>query len=177
MTHRTLAPLNPIVTYSMLIGGAFRRYRRALGIEQGGIARATGILQSAISKMERGQTPFTVSNLSAAVQQLNALSDRPFGTLGLDGSRCLDPAIVDSPVSPIEVLQLAQVAAINCARDGVTVLFTKPSQIKSFQTVRVLGRDAIGLRLDHAYREIQDLIRDRADCAGWVNPLPIGHEL
>jgi len=151
VTHRALVPLNPIVLHSMLIGAAFRRYRKAFGIDQRLTARALGVSQSSLSKRERGDQPFSVSDLCSAVQQLNALALSSTS----EGLQFLDAGICERPVSVIQVIQLAQVASMNCAQDGVTVLFSAPTRIKHFQLLRLLGRDAINLRLEQAYLEIE----------------------
>jgi transcriptional regulator with XRE-family HTH domain len=158
--HRALVPLNPILTFSMIVGAALRRLRRRHSITQGDLAAALRMGQSALSKLERGEVEFTTSTLFAAAQAINQIANHPVhrpdprrinaATLSLT-----DNAVVLAwpvPVSAIEVLKTAHAAAVDCAGDGVTVLFCSPSRLEDSQKIRVLGSAAIERRLERGER-------------------------
>jgi transcriptional regulator with XRE-family HTH domain len=70
-THKLPTAVMP---YNALVGHVIQRHRESLGKNQGEVAQALGLTQSAYSRVESGQTALTVSHLRALT---NALRTTP----------------------------------------------------------------------------------------------------
>lgn len=59
-----------VMPYNALVGQVIQRHREILGKNQGEVAQALGLTQSAYSRVESGQTALTVSHLRSLTKTL-----------------------------------------------------------------------------------------------------------
>src|ERR1700712_4515879 len=67
MSSRPAAKL----TYTALLGQILQHHRQRLGLQQADVAAALGILQPAYSRIEKGDTSITVTQLRIVARTLN----------------------------------------------------------------------------------------------------------
>lgn len=64
-----------VMPYNALVGQVIQRHREILGKNQGEVAQALGLTQSAYSRVESGQTALTVSHLRSLASTLRTTPD------------------------------------------------------------------------------------------------------
>jgi len=67
---RISTSVTPKIAYAALVGRVIEHYRLKAGVNQGQIAHALGITQSAYSRLEQGQSAMNVVQLNAVATQL-----------------------------------------------------------------------------------------------------------
>jgi len=82
------------ITYGALVGRMVEIRRKQLGISQEPLARALGITQSAFSRLERGRSTLTVTQLRIIARHLSIraaelLDEAEFYVLPLQGGETL----------------------------------------------------------------------------------------
>jgi transcriptional regulator with XRE-family HTH domain len=64
------------VPYTTLVGRLLQHYRQQRGLQQADVAAALGILQPAYSRIEKGDTSITVTQLRIVARALNMRASR-----------------------------------------------------------------------------------------------------
>lgn len=62
--------VKPIITYGAIVGRVIENDRRGAGVDQGTIAKALRISQSAYSRLEQGQSAMTLAQLRTVAEVL-----------------------------------------------------------------------------------------------------------
>jgi transcriptional regulator with XRE-family HTH domain len=92
--------MRPATTYSQVLGQVVEAYRKSAGMTQETLATQLGLSQSAYSRLERGETPFTMPQVRKLSIALGA--------------------------APATVIQVADKGVVELKSRGVTVLDDKP---------------------------------------------------
>ncbi|NNN18756.1 MAG: helix-turn-helix transcriptional regulator [Acidimicrobiaceae bacterium] len=66
----------PTLTYATLVGRIVEHHRKQQGIHQEAVAQTVGISQSAYSRLEKGQTAMSVTQLRLIAEVLNTTPER-----------------------------------------------------------------------------------------------------
>ena len=96
-----MQPLKPIVPYTALVGQVVANQRERLRLQQGALAAALGLSQSAYSRIETGDTTMSMSQLNALSQHLRIL--------------------------PSEILRRADALVIQLQAQGVEIISERPT--------------------------------------------------
>ncbi len=73
---KTMVIPKPTLTYATLVGRIVEHHRRQQGIHQEAMAQSIGISQSAYSRLEKGQTAMSVTQLRLIAEELSTTPDR-----------------------------------------------------------------------------------------------------
>lgn len=71
MKAKSTGKIEPVLTYGALVGQVLQQLRKGRGIDQGLMAQAVGLSQSAYSRIESGQTAISLVQLRKASEHLH----------------------------------------------------------------------------------------------------------
>jgi transcriptional regulator with XRE-family HTH domain len=110
--------LTPETTYQSVIGRILVKFRKALNIDQSVLAASAGVTQSTWSRIERGESPLTVSQLAKASESLR--------------------------VHPSNILIEAEQAISELKKQGVIIRMDNVETKKNNNAIAMIGAAALG---------------------------------
>lgn len=113
MNYNSSTLVTPAILYATVVGRVVQQYREMKGMKQADLAEVLGITQSAYSRIEKGQTPMTITQLGQVA-----------GHLGL---------------APGDILQKVDRLTAQLSAQGVEVINQKEPEISAAAVLVALG--------------------------------------
>jgi transcriptional regulator with XRE-family HTH domain len=122
--------LKPETSYQAIIGRVIVKIRKALNVEQSALAENVGVTQSTWSRIERGDSAFTVEQLAKAADYLR--------------------------INSSTILSETECAINSLKKQGVQIQYGKISENKNLSTGAAIGIAALGALVGIAITKAYD---------------------